>query len=669
LTARELMVTLDEEIARLPEVYRLPVVLCCLEGLSLDEAAQRLGWTPGSVKGRLERGRKRLHERLTRRGLTLSAALSAVEVARGLAASPAAPGVATTLASLRLAPGSRPLPVSPRAAALAKAAFPAAGMLTSLTIVTLLLTVGVAAGLGLLLPQPASQPPAPPAAEKPLPQPARPARQDQGPPLPRGALAGMRPAHEGRVESVAFSPDGQTLVSASMDATVRIWAPATGTERRRLKGTFGRMTHAVAFSPDGKTLVVAADGGRSLRFLGPASGKELRQIPHLDSGWFTSVVFAPDGRTLLAGGNRFVNQWQGFFLWDATTGKEIRQFRGHTDNVKGIAFSPDGKTVFSGGEDRTVRVWEAATGKELLRLEGHQFFVDMVAVSANGEVLASADARSLRFWEPSTGKALRTIPVEYGLSSIAFSPDGRTLASGEYDPVIKGHVVVLREVATGQEICRWAGHGDWVSSLAFSPDGRNLASGSWDASILLWDVTGLKDAPRLPLTRKELETLWEHLAVEDAPRAHAAIWKLATAPGQAVPFLAGRLRPVPAADPRRLARLIGDLDSPRFAVRESATAELGTLGEAAGPSLQKALGSGPSLEARTRLMRLVERLEASRAQDRLRLSRALRVLEHAGNADARRLLTRLADGAEGTWQSREAKSALARLARRSEPPR
>ena len=86
LSARELLAAVDEEVERLPEVYRLPVLLCCLEGLSQEEVAARLVWTPGSVRGRLERGRRMLHDRLARRGLTLSAALMALEVSRGKAA-------------------------------------------------------------------------------------------------------------------------------------------------------------------------------------------------------------------------------------------------------------------------------------------------------------------------------------------------------------------------------------------------------------------------------------------------------------------------------------------------------------------------------------------------------------------------------------------------------
>src|SRR5262249_42241389 len=97
LTGRELLRIVEEEVQRLPEVYRLPVVLCCLEGLSQEEAASRLDYTPGSLKGRLERGRARLHQRLARRGLSLSVALAAVEVSRGAAAASLATLVSPTV--------------------------------------------------------------------------------------------------------------------------------------------------------------------------------------------------------------------------------------------------------------------------------------------------------------------------------------------------------------------------------------------------------------------------------------------------------------------------------------------------------------------------------------------------------------------------------------------
>src|SRR5262249_19276301 len=120
LTGRELMLVFEIELQRLPESYRLPIVLCCVEGLSLEEAAGRLGWTAGSVKGRLERGRSRLHARLMRRGLTLGVALSTVEAARGLAASTLAPSLAnsTVRAALAFARGST-TPISAEAVRLA----------------------------------------------------------------------------------------------------------------------------------------------------------------------------------------------------------------------------------------------------------------------------------------------------------------------------------------------------------------------------------------------------------------------------------------------------------------------------------------------------------------------------------------------------------------------
>jgi hypothetical protein len=136
---------------------------------------------------------------------------------------------------------------------------------------------------------------------------------------------------------------------------------------------------------------------------------------------------------------------------------------------------------------------------------------------------------------------------------------------------------------------------------------------------------------------------------------------------RSVPYLGQRLPPVAAVEEKRLTRLISDLDSDRFEVREKATKELGGLGELALHALWKALDSQPTLETRRRLEQLIEAQERERwspSQERLRTRRSLEVLERAGTPEARRLLEALAAGAPGAWLTEDAKASLTRLSDR-----
>jgi hypothetical protein len=225
-------------------------------------------------------------------------------------------------------------------------------------------------------------------------------------------------------------------------------------------------------------------------------------------------------------------------------------------------------------------------------------------------------------------------------------------------------------MASGEERGRFSGHHYVVQPLAFSPDGRLLASGSSDHTALVWDVTGLcadgKWVMR-DLRRGELERLWADLGGKGAA-ADRAVWTMA-AGRQSASFLAKKLRPVEQVSKEHLARLIAGLDSDEFAVRQQATKGLEKLGEQAVAAMREALQGKPSLEVRRRLEALLNQAgNRVLSREELPLLRALEVLEHAGTPAARQLLQTLAKGAPAARLTSEARAALQRLARRDQKP-
>jgi dipeptidyl aminopeptidase/acylaminoacyl peptidase len=403
------------------------------------------------------------------------------------------------------------------------------------------------------------------------------------------------------------------------------------------------------------------------------SGKQVLQVANAvgspgSPGSVKALAFSPDGTLLAAGGGNGRLR-----LRETATGNEVRSLVGHMGMVNAVAFSPDGKTLASCSQDRSLRLWDVATGKPLQEINEFRSQASCLAFSPDGRLLAtagdpaatgSADA-GVSLWDTSRYALVRQLPGHRGaVRAVAFSPDGKTLASGGADQAVR-----LWEVATGKERRVFAGSRGTVFTLAFSPNGQVLASGGMaDPTVLLWDVTGLRSEGRRAAARLrpgEAEALWANLASDDAAKAYHAVWALALSPAQAVPLLRDRLKPLPSAEPDRLARLVADLDNDRFAVREKASRELEQLAELAVPALRKVLDGQPSVEVRRRVEELLERFgTAVTSAERLRGLRGIEVLEQAGTSEARAVLEKLAGQAPESDLTREAKGALERLARR-----
>jgi WD40 repeat protein len=457
-----------------------------------------------------------------------------------------------------------------------------------------------------------------------------------------------------RFTCVVYSPDGKTLATCEWNSPIRTWDAASGKEVRRFVGTEGTVG-LIAFSPDGKFLASTGQD-KTIHLWNPNTGKEVGALRG-HTAWVRSMAFSSDNKTLATGA-----QDKTIRIWDIASRKEIGLLTGCKGIVSLLSFSADGKVLASASDDGKARLWDLASGKEARSWEGKPSIA--VAFSPASNSLAMIGDRGPPcFRDAENGKVIHqpkhgNEPQSWG--SLAFSPDGRLLATGGLNEFS------LWEASTGKLVMHVPrGKIDFVVlSLAFSPDGKTLATCGDSDTALVWDLTGWgkRQGPQTPEpTPDQTAALWSELIGEDAAKAHGAIWSLVAAPKQALPLLKDRLRPI-TAKPEDARRWIEQLDDEKFAVRQKASAELEKLRELAVPALRKKLSEQPSAEARRHIERLLEKLDA--LHEDVRMSRAVAVLEYMGTPEAQQLLKSLATGCEGATLTETAKGALKRMTKR-----
>ncbi len=286
--------------------------------------------------------------------------------------------------------------------------------------------------------------------------------------------------HSNWVYSVAWSPNGKRIASASFDGTVQVWDALTGGHVFTYRG-HTLAVNAAAWSPNGKRIASASSDGSVQVWMAATGERLLTYRGH--TGPVKAMAWSPDSIRIASAGDDATVQ-----MWIATTGRPLLTYRGDAGSIKAVAWSPDGTQLASAGNGDTVQQWDATTGDNIYTYTGHTSAVNAVAWSPNGKRVASASFDgTVQVWDTLTGSHVFTYRGHTSaVNAAAWSPDGKRIASASADGTVQ-----VWDATAGSNIYIYTGHGkDFagtsIIAVAWSPDGKLIASGGGDETVQVW---------------------------------------------------------------------------------------------------------------------------------------------------------------------------------------